>query len=86
MAAAAAASSAGSSGSSVCHGADSDEKANGTRLLRLVIDKGTHALRKVLHSVHPPATLKQALNNNRRELQKCVKFHDLVGKVVSCLR
>ena len=74
MAAATAATSAGSSGSLVC--TVSKKKMNGTRLLRLVFDKGTHVLRKVLHSVHPPATLQHVLNKNRRELQKCVKFHD----------
>ena len=54
----------------------SQEKTNGTRLARLLIDGGTHVLRKVLHSVHPPATLEDVLNNNRRKLEGCVKFDD----------
>jgi len=67
MAAAAAAASADSSGSSVCD--VSEEKTNGTRLARLVVDLGTHVLRKVLHSVHPPATLQHVLNNHFPTLQ-----------------
>ena len=68
MAAATAASSTGVSGSSVY--AESEEKTNGTRLARLLIDEGTHVLRKVLHSVHPPATLQHVLNNNHGKLQR----------------
>ena len=67
MAAAAAASSAGSSGSSTYE--VSKEKTNGTRLARLLIDGGTHVLRKFLHSIYPPATLQHVLNNNRPKLQ-----------------
>ena len=67
MAAVAAASSAGPSTSSVY--AVSQQKTNGTKLARLLVDGGTHVLRKVLHSVHPPATLQRVLNNNRRKLQ-----------------
>ena len=67
MAAAAAASSSCSSGSSAY--AVSEEKTNGTRLARLLVDGGTHVLRKVLHSVHPPATLQHVLNNNLLKLQ-----------------
>jgi len=62
MAAAAAASSVGASGSSVY--ALSEEKTNGTRLARLLVDGGTHVLRKVLHSVYPPAALQHVLNNH----------------------
>ena len=65
--AAAAASSAGSSVSSVYD--VSVEKTNGTKLARLLIDEGTHVLRKFLHSFHPPATLQHVLNNNRPKLQ-----------------
>ena len=68
MAAAAAAFSAGSSASSAY--AVSEDKTNGTRLARLLVDVGTHVLRKVLHSVHPPATLQHVLNNNLRKLQR----------------
>ncbi|XP_020630672.1 uncharacterized protein LOC110067658 [Orbicella faveolata] len=67
MAAADAASSAGASGSSVY--AVSEEKTNGTRLARLLVDGGTQVLRKVLHSVHPPATLHHVLDNNLPKLQ-----------------
>ena len=67
MAAAAAASSAASSGTSVY--TVSEEKTNGTRLARLLVDGGTHVLRKVFHSVHPPATLQRVLNNNLPKLQ-----------------
>ena len=78
MAAAAAASSASSSASSAY--AVSEDKTNGTRLARLLVDVGTHVLRKVLHSVHPPATLQHVLNNNLHKLQslksKRVIFHD----------
>ena len=78
MAAAAAASSAGSSGSSVY--AVSEEKTNGTRLARLLVDVGTHALRKVLHSIHPPATLQQVLNNrdNLRKLHRLKSRREIV--------
>ena len=67
MAAAAASSSVCASGSSVY--AVSEEKTNGTRLARLLVDGGTHVLRKVLHSVHPPATLQHVINNNLPKLQ-----------------
>ena len=67
MAAVATASSTGASASLVY--AVSEEKTNGTRLARLLIDGGTHVLRKVLHSVHPSATLQDVLNNNLRKLQ-----------------
>ena len=67
MAAAATASSVGSSGLFVY--AVSKEKTNGPRLARLLVDGGTHALRKVLHSVYPSATLQHVLNNNLRKLQ-----------------
>ena len=42
----------------------SEEKTNGTRLLRLVIDGGTYVLREFLHSIHPHATLQGVFNNN----------------------
>ena len=66
MAAATASSSVGVSGSSVY--AVSEEKTNGTRLARLLVDGGTHVLRKVLHSIHPPAALQHVLANNLRSL------------------
>ena len=67
MAAADVAFSAGSSESSVY--AASEEKTNGTRLARLLVDGGTRVLRKVLHSVHPPTTLQLVLNNNLHKLK-----------------
>ncbi|KAJ7349552.1 hypothetical protein OS493_038591 [Desmophyllum pertusum] len=57
----------GSSGSSVYD--VSEEKTNGTRLARLLVDGGTHVLKKFLHSIHPPATLQHVLNNNFALLQ-----------------
>ena len=74
-AAAAAASSDGSCGISVY--AASEEKTNGTRLARLLVDVGTHVLRKAFHSVHPTATLKHVLNNNLRMLQN-LKFRHVI--------
>ena len=73
MAVAAAASSASSSGLPVY--AVSEEKTNGTRLARLLVDVGTHVLRKVLHSVHPTATLQHVLKNNLRKLQRLKSKH-----------
>ena len=57
-----------SSGSSVY--VVSKEKTNGTRLVRLLIDEGTHVLREFLHSIHPSAKLQQALINNRGKLKR----------------
>ena len=70
--AAAAASFAGSSVSTVFD--LSEEKTNGTRLARLLIDGGTHVLREFFHSIYPPATLQHVLNNNRTKLSRRVKF------------
>ena len=47
----------------------SEEKTNGTRLARLLIDGGTHTLRKFFHTIHPFATLQVVLNNNIARLQ-----------------
>ncbi|XP_067020411.1 uncharacterized protein [Acropora muricata] len=49
----------------------SEEKTNGTKLARLLIDGGTHVLREVLHSIYPSTTLQHELTNNRGILQKC---------------
>ncbi|PFX29383.1 E3 ubiquitin-protein ligase DZIP3 [Stylophora pistillata] len=47
----------------------SEEKTNGTRLLRLVIDGGTYVLREYLQRcVLPPVTLQDVLNNHRGRL------------------
>ncbi len=44
------------------------EKANFTRLSRLLLDKGTEALRNTLDAIHPPANLPAVLNANRKSL------------------
>ena len=54
-----------------------EEKTNGTRLARLLIDGGTHALRKFLDSVYPePILLAKELKKNER------KFRNLKSKRV----
>ena len=48
----------------------SEEKTNGTRLARLLIDGGTHVLRKFLDSVYPePTLLANELKKNRTKFQ-----------------
>ena len=55
----------------------SEEKTNGTRLARLLIDGGTHVLRKFLDSVYPePTLLANELKKNR------IKFQTLKSKGV----
>ena len=55
----------------------SEEKTNGTRLARLLIDGGTRALRKFLDSVYPePTLLAKELKKNAR------KFRNLKSKRV----
>ena len=49
---------------------DLQEKANFTRLSRLLVDKGTEALRNTLDAIHPPANLPAALNANKTYLLK----------------
>ena len=44
------------------------QKANFTRLCRLLVDKGTEALRTTLDAIHPPANLPVVLNANRKSL------------------
>ena len=46
------------------------ENANFTRLSRLLVDKGTEALRNTLDAIHPPANLAAALNAHRKILLK----------------
>lgn len=50
--------------------ANLQEKANYTRLSRLLVDKGTEALRNALHTVHPPSSLPTVLTTNRTRLLK----------------
>ena len=47
----------------------SEEKMNGTKLARLLIDEGTKVLRKFLESTHPGSTLQDALDNNHPKLE-----------------
>ena len=55
----------------------SEEKTNGTRLARLLVDGGTHVLRKFLDSVYPePKLIAKGLNKNS------VKFQHLKSKRV----
>ena len=44
------------------------EKANFTRLTKLLVDKGSEALRITLDSIHPPAALPGVLNARRATL------------------
>ena len=52
---------------------DLQEKANFTRLSRLLVDKGTEALRNTFDAIHPPANLPVVLNANRKSLLR-LKF------------
>ena len=47
---------------------DLQEKANFTRLSRLLVDKGTEALRNIFDGIHPPASLPAVLNANKTSL------------------
>ncbi|XP_028416519.1 uncharacterized protein LOC114540594 [Dendronephthya gigantea] len=49
---------------------DLQEKANFTRLSRLLVDKGTEALRNTFDTIHPPASLPGVLTANKTSLQK----------------
>lgn len=49
---------------------DLQEKANFARLVRLLIDKGTEALRITVDARHPPAKLPAVLNANKTSLLK----------------
>ena len=52
----------------------SEEKTNGTRISRLLIDGGTHVSRMYFDSLHPPGTsLLQVLNNSRILLEDLKK-------------
>ena len=52
---------------------DIQEKANFTRLSKLLVDKGTEALRNTLDAIHLPANLPAVLNANRKSLLR-LKF------------
>ena len=49
---------------------DLHEKANFTRLSRLLVDKGTEALRNTLDGIHSPANLSAVLSANKTSLLK----------------
>ena len=51
----------------------SEEKTNGTRLARLLIDGGTHALRAFLHTIHPAEKLQDVIRENKQKLQALKK-------------
>ncbi|XP_028416514.1 E3 ubiquitin-protein ligase DZIP3-like [Dendronephthya gigantea] len=46
------------------------EKANYTRLSRLLVDKGTEAFRNTFDTIHPPVSLPRVLAANKTSLQK----------------
>ena len=52
---------------------DLQEKANFTRLSRLLVDKGTEVLRNTFNGIHPPARLPAVLNANKKSLLR-LKF------------
>ena len=63
----------------------SEEKTNGTRLARLIIDGGTYVLRTLLDSVYPePKLLAKELNKNFVKFQEheCVQAHAVSGEMV----
>ncbi|XP_028402122.1 uncharacterized protein LOC114525115 [Dendronephthya gigantea] len=49
---------------------DLQEKANFTRLSRLLVDKGTEALRNTFDTIHPPVSLPGVLAANKTSLQR----------------
>ena len=48
----------------------SEEKSNGTKILRLLIDGGTYVSRKYFDSFHPPGTLPQIISREKKKLEK----------------
>ena len=48
----------------------SEEKSNGTKISRLLIDGGTYVSRIYFDSFHPPGTLPQILRREKKKLQK----------------
>ena len=59
--------------------AGSEEKTNGSKLIRLLIDGGTVALRKTFDRYHPPHRLVQDLNTNYSILENLLKEQVLNG-------
>ena len=66
------ASSSSSSGAAIASSVFdvTEEKTNGTRLARLLIDGGTYVLRRFLHSMYPLETLEHVLQKNLPQLQR----------------
>jgi hypothetical protein len=58
--------------------ANPEEKDNFIRLSRLLVDKGTEALRKIFDDIHPPAHLSSVLDATGRTLlnKKCNHISD----------
>ena len=56
-----------------------EEQANFTRLSRLLVDKGTEALRNTLDAIHAPHDLPAVLNTNRKYLLR-LKFRVINGQ------
>ena len=56
----------------------SDEKSNGTKISRLLIDGGTYVSRIYFDSFHPPGTLPQILSREKGKLKKGKK-RGLIG-------
>ena len=48
----------------------SEEKSNGTKILRLLIDGGTYVSRKYFDSFHPPGTFPQIISREKEKLEK----------------
>ena len=48
----------------------SEEKSNGTKISRLLIDGGTYVSRTYFDSFHPPGTLPQVLSLEKKKLEK----------------
>ena len=48
----------------------SEEKSNGTKISRLLIDGGTYVSRIYFDSCHPPGTLPQILSREKKKLEK----------------
>ena len=51
----------------------SEEKSNGTKILRLLIDGGTYVSRKYFDSFHPPGKLPQIISRGKKKLEEAKK-------------
>ena len=51
----------------------SEEKSNGTKILRLLIDGGTYVSRKYFDSFHPPGKLPQIISREKKKLEEAKK-------------